>query len=572
MIEQPKRRRRRVRRRRKASSSPAFVRAATARGSRRCRARVRLAGRALPRARRAARSRARSRAFERLRFEGDARADRQAPIAELERRLEFLSEVGLGYLSLDRAARTLSGGEMQRLRLAAQLGAGLTGALYVLDEPTIGLHPRDTGRLLEKPAQARRTGLHGARRRARRRHDPRRRSPDRPRSRRRRERRRASSPRDTPAACSRIAESPTGRALSAPPELRRPLPVDQGCAWLGSQRRARAQPEGRRARDSARPHDGRRRRERLRQEHARAAGALARAAQKLGLVGDEPGAHDALERLRSRSRAPSAVDQSPDRPHAALGAGDVPRRLGRDPPALRRDAGGEGGGFDAARFSFNTPSGGRCPACEGQGVITHEMCFLPDVVTPCETCGGRRFEPRTLDVRYLGLSIGDVLGLTAEEASVIFQNHRAIAGPLATLCDLGAGYVTLGQGSHTLSGGEAQRLKLAAELTASVRHEPTLYVLDEPTTGLHLADVAKLMAVLDRLVERGDTLVVIEHHPSVIAGADHVVELGPEGGERGGRIVASGRPRAVARRQTATAEALRRLIGSNAGRVPNVTI
>jgi excinuclease ABC subunit A len=180
------------------------------------------------------------------------------------------------------------------------------------------------------------------------------------------------------------------------------------------------------------------------------------------------------------------------------------------------------------------------------------MAFLPDVVAPCPTCGGKRFEPQTLGVRYLGHSVGEVLGLTAEQAADVFRNHPTVAKPLGTLCDLGAGYITLGQGSHTLSGGEAQRLKLATELTAGSRHERTLYVLDEPTTGLHVADVGRLVDVLGRLVTRGDTLVVIEHHPQVMASADWLVELGPEGGDAGGRIVAEGAPRDVAKKKTAT--------------------
>jgi len=190
-------------------------------------------------------------------------------------------------------------------------------------------------------------------------------------------------------------------------------------------------------------------------------------------------------------------------------------------------------------------------------VITHEMSFLPDVVTPCPTCNGLRFEPQTLDVKFLGRSIGEALLLTAEEAVEVFANHPTVSAPLQTLADLGAGYITLGQGSHTLSGGEAQRLKLAAELTATKRHEKTLYVLDEPTTGLHIADVTKLMNVLGRLVERGDTLVVIEHHPQVIAGADYLLELGPEGGAQGGKIVAAGPPAKVAKLKTATAAVVR---------------
>jgi excinuclease ABC subunit A len=229
-------------------------------------------------------------------------------------------------------------------------------------------------------------------------------------------------------------------------------------------------------------------------------------------------------------------------------------------------------GFEPARFSFNTGRGGQCPTCEGQGAITHEMSFLPDVVSACPTCNGLRFEPRTLEVRHLGHSIGDVLKLTAEEAARVFENHPSVAAPLRTLCDLGAGYIALGQGSHTLSGGEAQRLKLAAELTQTPQHGATLYVLDEPTTGLHLADVARLMSVLSRLVERGDTLVVIEHHPEVLAGADHLIELGPEGGERGGKVIASGPPRTAARTKTPTGSVLREVFRAPAREVSTLQL
>jgi excinuclease ABC subunit A len=180
------------------------------------------------------------------------------------------------------------------------------------------------------------------------------------------------------------------------------------------------------------------------------------------------------------------------------------------------------------------------------------MAFLPDVVSPCDACGGARFEPATLDIRYAGHTIGDVLHLSAEDAAQLFAAHPKIARPLETLRDLGVGYVQVGQGSNTLSGGEAQRLKLAAELTAGIAHEPTVYVLDEPTTGLHLSDVRRLISVLDRLVARGDTLVVIEHHPDVIASADWVVELGPEAGARGGEIVFEGPPEGLMRAKTAT--------------------
>jgi excinuclease ABC subunit A len=232
-------------------------------------------------------------------------------------------------------------------------------------------------------------------------------------------------------------------------------------------------------------------------------------------------------------------------PATFLGVWDEVRRLFAGLPESRAR------GFTASRFSFNTGAG-RCPGCEGQGVIVAEMAFLPEITSPCEACGGARFEPATLDVKWAGLSIGDVLHLTAAEAARRFAAHPKIAHPLAMLDELGVGYLQLGQGSHTLSGGEAQRLKLAAEVTAGAAHEATVYVLDEPTTGLHLADVRRLVGVLHRLVERGDTLVVIEHHPEVIANADRVVELGPEGGAGGGRIVFEGPPSQLARAKTPT--------------------
>jgi excinuclease ABC subunit A len=286
--------------------------------------------------------------------------------------------------------------------------------------------------------------------------------------------------------------------------------------------------------------------------------------QKLGLVAEEPGAHARLSGFEPLCRA-VAVDQLPigrtprSVPATFLGIWDEIRRIFASSPEAKVN------GFSPTRFSFNSAQGGRCSACEGQGSITHEMSFLPDVVTACPTCNGARFEPRTLEVKYLGYSIGDVLALTAEQAAQVFENHPNVAAPLRTLADLGAGYVALGQGSHTLSGGEAQRLKLALELTASARHEATLYVLDEPTTGLHLADVTRLVHVLGRLVTRGDTLVIIEHHPQVIAGADWLVELGPDGGARGGRIVAEGPPARIARKATATATVVRDALQSGEG-------
>jgi excinuclease ABC subunit A len=488
------------------------------------------------------------------RFEGDAALLAKAAVTELTRRLEFLQEVGLGYLALDRPARTLSGGEMQRLRLAAQLGAGLTGALYVLDEPTIGLHPRDTGRLLgnlrrlvdlgstvvvvEHDVDTIRAADHlvdlGPGGGSRGGHI---------------------AAEGTPASVLEQRTSPTGRALAKAPELRAPLGVPrshpelvlEGARENNLKRADLAIPLGRFVVVAGVSGSGKS--TLVRQV------LLPALREALGLVTDEPGEHDALSGHETLERALS-VDQSPigrtprSVPATFLGIWDLIRKIFAATPEAKML------GFEASRFSFNTPKGGRCTSCEGQGVITHEMAFLPDVVTACSACDGKRFEPQTLEVRYKGMSAGDVLGLTAEQAVAVFENHPAIVAPLKTLCDLGAGYITLGQGSHTLSGGEAQRLKLATELTAGRRHERTLYVLDEPTTGLHVADVERLVHVLGRLVDRGDTLVVIEHHPHVMAGADWLIELGPEGGDAGGRIVAKGPPREVAKKATATGRVL----------------
>jgi excinuclease ABC subunit A len=357
----------------------------------------------------------------------------------------------------------------------------------------------------------------------------------------------------------RNASSPTGRALSVPPALRRAEPVPDGAEWLGVVGAAENNlkridfrvPLGRLTVVAGVSGSG---------KSTLVRRVLLPAVQeKLGLVGEAPGAHDGLRWVKGLRRA-LAVDQSPigrtprSVPATFLGVWDAVRRLFAGSPEARAR------GFGAARFSFNTPHGGRCEQCAGQGVITHEMSFLPDVVTACPSCDGARFEPQTLGVRYLGFNVAEVLALTAEQAVQAFEHHSNVVAPLRVLCDLGAGYVSLGQGSHTLSGGEAQRLKLAAELCASRRHEPTLYVLDEPTTGLHLTDVEKLMHVLGRLIERGDTLVVIEHHPQVIAGADWIVELGPEGGDQGGFIVAEGPPQSVARKKTPTGAVVRKLL------------
>jgi excinuclease ABC subunit A len=473
-----------------------------------------------------------------------------APHTELVRRLAFVEEVGLGYLALDRRADSLSGGEMQRLRLSAQLGSGLTGALYVLDEPTIGLHPRDTGRLLENlrglarmgstvlvvehDAETIRAADHvidlgpGGGRRG------------------------GHVVAEGPAAqVLSDPRSPTAQALLETARVERPRrPVADAWIELSGARANNLRdvtlrvPVGRMCVVAGVSGSGKSTLVR----HVFYP-ALRRA---LKLVAPEPGAYGGIKGHKAVRRA-LAVDQSPigrtprSVPATFLGVWDEVRALFASLPDAKTR------GYGPARFSFNSSAaGGRCPACDGQGNIVAEMPFLPDVVAPCDACGGSRFEPSTLEVRYAGLSIGDVLHLTAEDAAQVFANHPRIARPLATLTDLGVGYVQIGQGSNTLSGGEAQRLKLAAELTAGAAHEPTVYVLDEPTTGLHLSDVRRLLGVLERLVARGDTLVVIEHHPDVIACADWVVELGPEAGEHGGRVVFEGEPRKLARARTAT--------------------
>ncbi|MBK8254594.1 MAG: excinuclease ABC subunit UvrA [Polyangiaceae bacterium] len=496
-----------------------------------------------------------------LAFSGNAAKIAEAPHAELLRRLNFIVDVGLGYLSLDRRAATLSGGEMQRLRLAAQLGSGLTGALYVLDEPTIGLHPRDTRLLLtnlrklvemgstvlmvEHDADTIRAADHlidlgptGGRGGGR------------------------IIAAGEPSIVLANPNSPTARALEAEHAIiqrRKQLgPAADAIELVGGRaHNLKGEkvtiPEGRLTVVAGVSGSG---------KSTLVRHVLYPAARKLlKMEGPEPGAFDSLKLPKSIGRA-LAVDQSPigrtprSVPATFLGIWDEIRRLfAVSPDAQVR-------GFTNARFSFNTPHGGRCTACDGQGVVSHEMSFLPDATTVCEACGGSRFDPATLDIKYLGLSIGQVLHLTIEEAVNVFSSHPKIRDLLATMRDLGLGYLQLGQGSHTLSGGEAQRLKLATELTTNVRGKRSLYVLDEPTTGLHLADVARLIDVLDKLVQRGDTLVVIEHHPAVIACADHVLELGPEGGAQGGRVVAEGPPKEVAKKKTATGLVLKELLRS----------
>jgi excinuclease ABC subunit A len=283
----------------------------------------------------------------------------------------------------------------------------------------------------------------------------------------------------------------------------------------------------------------------------------------LGLVA-EPAPHKALQLGEAVDRV-VVVDQSPlsrsprSTPATYCGLLDPIRKLFASTLGARERAWGPG------RFSFNSPRGGRCTVCEGRGAVLIEMHFLPDVWVTCDDCRGRRYGRETLDVRYLDRSIADVLAMRCDEAVLLFQNHRRLARGLQSLVDVGLGYLSLGQPATTLSGGEAQRVKLAAELTSRKGH--CVYILDEPTTGLHMVDVARLVGVLHRLVDAGHTVVTIEHHLDVLAQVDHLIELGPEGGDSGGMVVAKGRPELVAKRDTPTGRALRARYECESGQI-----
>ncbi len=490
-------------------------------------------------------------------FEGRKEILSRAALAELLRRLAFADEVGLGYLALSRPAMTLSGGEMQRLRLSAQLGSGLTGALYVLDEPTIGLHPRDTARLLTNLARLVACGStvlvveHDA---------------------------------DVIRAADHVIDmGPSGGAGGGHVVVEGPAArvlADEGSPTghaLATRSTSRIERPKRPSPDAFVELKGARAHNLKGVDFKVPVGRLTVVAgvsgsgkstlvskvffpavrRALGLVTEDPLPFDKLVGERSLRRA-LFVDQAPigrtprSVPATFLGVWDEVRKLYASLPEAKVR------GYAPGRFSFNSGTGGRCPACDGQGSIVHEMSFLPDVTSPCETCAGLRFEPATLDVKYKEQSIGDVLRMPARDAAVLFASFPKIARPLSMLDELGVGYLATGQSSSTLSGGEAQRLKLAAELSALTNHEPTLYVLDEPTTGLHVSDVARLVGSLEKLVARGDTLLVIEHQPDVIRAADWVVELGPEAGSAGGQIVFSGPPEELVKARTATGLVLAR--------------
>ncbi|QDV89007.1 UvrABC system protein A [Phycisphaerae bacterium RAS2] len=565
-------------------------------------------------------------------------ARREASIAgellhEIRSRLQFLLDVGLGYLSLGRSAPTLSGGESQRIRLASQIGSGLAGVLYVLDEPTIGLHPRDNQRLVAALHKLRDLGntllmvehdrevmdsadhildfgpdagagggrvvAQGA-----------------PEQLRRTARTRGGGAVELESYTARFL---AGTAAIAVPTNRRPV-IQTGAPLLRETDRSRARllempidlqtaPEPTRVLvdDDGEPIDAPRRSRRNKQPIARAIGVGAHAPERyaealneqhsialnaLRIVGARhhnlknitveiplsrficitgvsgsgksslvteillpalatrlhrarltPGAHEQIDGIEHVDKIIS-VDQNPigesplSNPATYCGIFDLVRELfARLPDAKVR-------GYTTNRFSFNR-SGGRCDDCEGQGQVCHEMHFLPDVWVTCETCGGTRYQRDTLEVRYKGRNISDVLNMTVAQALEHFANVPRLVRLLKTLDDVGLGYLPLGQSAPTLSGGEAQRVKLAAEL-ARPSTGKTLYVLDEPTTGLHFEDLRKLLDVLHRLVDLGNTVVCIEHNLDVIKTADWVIDLGPEAGEEGGRIVAAGTPENIA--------------------------
>jgi len=463
-------------------------------------------------------------------------------VREIGERLRFLENVGIGYLSMDRAAATLSGGEAQRIRLATQIGSALVGVLYVLDEPSIGLHQRDNAKLVatlerlrdlgntvlvvEHDEQTMRAadhlvdlgpgaGEHGGRIVAQ----------------------------GTASEVEAVAESLTGQFLSGAARIEVP-----------SRRRT---PSGAIEIHGATQHN-------LKAIDVRVPlGTLTcvtgvsgsgkstlvndvlykAVANRLHRARQRPGAHrevsgiDALDKI-------IAVDQSPigrtprSNPATYTGLFDVIRDL------FSKTAEARARGYKPGRFSFNV-KGGRCEVCRGDGQIRIEMHFLPDVYVPCEQCHGRRYNRETLEVRFKGKTIADVLDMSVEEALGFFTHIPAIHRRLATLNDVGLGYIRLGQPATTLSGGEAQRIKLATELS-KIATGRTLYILDEPTTGLHFADVQRLLDVLHRLVDAGNSVVVIEHNLDVIKSADRLIDLGPEGGDEGGRVVATGTPEEVA--------------------------
>jgi excinuclease ABC subunit A len=468
-------------------------------------------------------------------------------LREISSRLTFLNNVGLNYLSLDRSAETLSGGEAQRIRLASQIGSGLTGVMYVLDEPSIGLHQRDNDRLLatlkhlrdlgnsvlvvEHDEDAIRAadfvvdlgigaGVHGG----------------------------AIIAQGTPAQVAATAQSLTGQYLSgaksiAVPHQRHAPKTGKDAQWLtvvgasgnNLQKVTASIPVGLMTCVTGVSGSGK---STLINDTLYAA-----VAHKLYGSHATPEAHASIEGIEHFDKVIN-VDQSPigrtprSNPATYTGMFTPIRDLFAQIPAARER------GYDAGRFSFNV-KGGRCEHCQGDGMIKVEMHFLPDMYVPCDVCKGQRYNRETLEILYKGKTITDVLNMTVEAAFTFFQNVPAINRKLSTLMDVGLGYIRLGQSATTLSGGEAQRVKLALELSKRDTGR-TLYILDEPTTGLHFADIELLLRVLNQLRDAGNTIVIIEHNLDVVKTADWVIDLGPEGGAGGGEILVAGTPEAVA--------------------------
>jgi excinuclease ABC subunit A len=482
--------------------------------------------------------------FNLLALEGQRAQVAEKIVREVTARLTFLINVGLDYLSLDRSAETLSGGEAQRIRLASQIGSGLTGVMYVLDEPSIGLHQRDNARLLATLAELRDLGntvivvehdeeaIHAA---------------------------------DHVVDMGPGAGEHGGRIVAEGTPAQIIANPDSLTGAYLSGRRAIPLPKKRQAPDPARLLKilGARGNNLKQVSIDLPVGLLtcvtgvsgsgkstlindtlyAAAARHLYGSNTEPAPHDAIEGLEFFDKVIS-VDQSPigrtprSNPATYTGLLTPIRELFAGVPESRNR------GYGPGRFSFNV-KGGRCEACQGDGLIKVEMHFLPDIFVPCDVCHGKRYNRETLEIRYKGKTIHDVLRMTVEQAHEFFAAVPVVARKLDTLLDVGLGYIELGQSATTLSGGEAQRVKLALELSKRDTGR-TLYILDEPTTGLHFQDIEMLLKVLSRLRDHGNTIVVIEHNLDVIKTADWVIDLGPEGGEGGGRIVATGAPEVVA--------------------------
>jgi excinuclease ABC subunit A len=479
-------------------------------------------------------------------------------LKEINARLEFLRDVGLNYLNLLRSAVSLSGGEAQRIRLATQIGSGLQGVLYVLDEPSIGLHQRDNGRLLRTLERLRDlgntvivvehdeetirsadflvdigpgAGIHGGEIVAM----------------------------GTPREVANTKDSITGQFLKGERKINIPKKRRKGNGKKLVVKGAREHnlkninveiPLGQLIVVSGVSGSGKS--TLINDILAKELSARLMRAQAV------PGRHEDIDGIKQLDKA-IVIDQSPigrtprSNPATYTGVFTPIRELFAQMPEAKLR------GYSPGRFSFNV-KGGRCENCSGDGVIKIEMHFLPDVYVSCEVCHGKRYNREALEIHYKGKTIADVLAMTCEQALEFFESIPTIARKLQTLVDVGLGYITLGQPATTLSGGEAQRIKLASELSRRPTGR-TLYILDEPTTGLHMADVDKLLHVLHALVDSGNSMVVIEHNLDVIKNADHVIDMGPEGGEAGGQIVASGTPEQIAKSKASyTGEYLKQIL------------